>query len=74
VDKSSSSFPKVLTFSEDLLRASVGFRRIDSIKQHLSDLYQNTVRLDSLPVDAVLDEGYFATLRMKNRNTVPNIP
>ncbi len=71
VDKPSSSLPKVLTFSEDLLHASVGFRRIDFMKQHLSDLYQHTVRLDSLPVDAVLDEGNFTTLCKKNRNTVP---
>ena len=71
VDKPSSSLPQVLTFSEDLLRASVGFRRIDSLKQHLSDLYHPTIRLDSLPADAVLDEGNYATLRKKNRNTIP---
>jgi len=71
VDKPSSSLPQVITFSEDLLRASVGFRRIDSLKQHLSDLYHPTIWLDSLPADAILDEGHYATLPKKNRNTVP---
>ena len=71
VDKPSSSLPRMITFSEDLLRASVGFRRVDSLKQYLPELYQHTIRLDSLPADAVLDEGNFASLRKKNRNTVP---
>ncbi len=71
VDKPSSSIPQVLTFSEDLLRASVGFRRIDSMKQYLHDLYQHTIRLDSSPADAVLDAGNYATLCKKNRNTTP---
>jgi hypothetical protein len=69
VDKPSSSIPQVLTFSEDLLRASVGFRRIDSMKQYLHDLYQPTIRLDSSPADAVFDAGHYTTLHKKNRNT-----
>ncbi len=40
VDKPSTSLPNKITFSEDLIRASVGFRRIDSIKKFLPDLYQ----------------------------------
>jgi hypothetical protein len=71
VDKPSLSIPQVLTFFEDLLRASVGFRRIDSMKQYLHDLYQHTIRLDSSPADAVLDAGNYATLCKKNRNTTP---
>jgi len=34
-------------------------------------LYQNTVNIDHTPADAVLDEGYFATLKKKDRNTTP---
>jgi hypothetical protein len=71
VDKPSSSLPRVLTFLEDLLRASVGFRRIDSIKQNLQDLYQPTIHLDTSLADAVLDAGDYATLRKKARNTTP---
>jgi hypothetical protein len=39
VDKPSSSLPSRITLTEDLIHASVGFRRIDSLKQHLSSLY-----------------------------------
>jgi hypothetical protein len=55
VDKPSTSLPNVITFSEDLIKASVGFRHIYSIKKYLPELYQNTVKLDSTPADAVLD-------------------
>jgi len=44
VDKSSSSLPNVITMNEDYLRASVGFRRVATMKKHLSTLYQKTVR------------------------------
>ncbi len=63
VDKPSSSLPNIITFSEDLIRASVGFRRIESIKKYFPELYQNTVKLDSTPADAILDVGDMATIR-----------
>jgi hypothetical protein len=45
VDKVSSSLPKVITTSEDFLRGCVGFRRIDTLKQHFPSWYQKTVKL-----------------------------
>jgi len=60
-----------MTYTEDFIRASVGFRRIDTIKSHLSDLYQDTVSLDSLPPDAVLDPGDFSTMKKSARKTTP---
>jgi hypothetical protein len=71
VDKPSTSLPSRITYTEDFIRASVGFRRIDSIKTHFSTLYQNTIKFDTLPPDAVLDAGNFATLRKSDRNTTP---
>jgi hypothetical protein len=71
VDKPSSSIPNMLTVSEDFLRASLGFRRIDTIKKHFSDLYCPNIRLDTTPADAVLDLGDLVTLCKKNRNTNP---
>jgi hypothetical protein len=71
VDKPSSSIPNMLTVSEDFLRASLGFRRIDTIKKHFSDLYCPNIRLDTTPADAVLNLGDLATLNKKNRNTNP---
>ncbi len=71
VDKPSTSLPNVITFSEDLIKASVGFCRIDSIKKYLPELYQNTVKLDSTPADAVLDLGDMSTIRKSPRNTTP---
>jgi hypothetical protein len=70
VDKVSSHLPSCITFSEDLIRASVGFRRVDTIKRHLGDLYQNTVKLDNLPADAILDASDVSTLPKVARNTV----
>jgi predicted transcriptional regulator len=61
VDKVSSSLPNTISLSEDYIRASVGFRRIDTLKKHLSTLYQPTVKLANSP-DAVLDAGDVATL------------
>jgi hypothetical protein len=66
-----SSLPSWLTFTEDIIRASVGFRRIDVIKGHLKDLYQDSVCLDSTPADMVLDEGDLSTIRKTPRNTTP---
>lgn len=71
VDKCSSSLPSRLTFTEDFIRSSVGFRRIDSLKNHLKDLYQDTIRLDSLTPDTVLDLGDLATIKKSARNTTP---
>ncbi len=41
-----------------------------TIKHHLGDLYQNTVKLDNLPADAILDAGDVSTLPKVARNTV----
>jgi hypothetical protein len=68
-DKVSSSLPRTITVSEDYLRASVEFRKVDSIKQHFQHLYQDTLKVDNLPADAILDSGDYATLRKKNRST-----
>jgi hypothetical protein len=51
VDKPSSSLPSILTFTEDNIRANVGFWRIDTIKRHLKHLYQDTIRLDTFPCE-----------------------
>jgi len=71
VDKCSSSLPSCITFLEDFIRSSVGFRRIDTLKHHLNDLYWNTVKIDSTPPDAVLVIGDLATIRKSARNTTP---
>lgn len=63
VDKPSTSLPNTISFSEDFLCASVGFRRIDTIHQHFSTLYKNTIHFDPTPADAVLDENHFATMK-----------
>jgi hypothetical protein len=69
VDKPSSALPSRLTFTEDIIRASVGFCRIDAIKGHLKDLYQDTIHLYSTPANAVLDDGDLSTIRKSPRNT-----
>jgi hypothetical protein len=71
VDKPSSSLPSQITFSEDYLRASVGFRCIDTMKKCFPTLYQGTITLDNMPADAVLDMGDLATLQKTARNTSP---
>jgi len=71
VDKVSTSLPARLLFTEDSMRSSVGFRRIDTIKAHLHELYQPTVSIDNFPADAVLDTGNVATLHKVPRNTSP---
>lgn len=55
--------------TKDLIRAGVGYRKIETIKKHLSDLYQPTITLDSQPPDAVLDAGDFSTLLKVPKNT-----
>jgi hypothetical protein len=71
VDKVSSSLPKHITMNEDHLRSCVGFRRVESIKKNLKNLYQPTISLDNTPADAILDPGFFASVRKKDRNTTP---
>jgi len=71
VDKPSTSLPSRITYTEDFLRASVGFRRVDTIKSHLSTLYKDTVCLDNSPADAVLDVGDLSNIRKSPRNTTP---
>jgi len=71
IDKASSSIPSRLTLSEDFIRASMGFRRVDTLKRNLSTLYQDTITLDTQPCDAILDPGDLATLRKTPRNTTP---
>jgi len=69
IDKPLPSLLSRLTLNEDFIRASVGFHRIDTIKCQLSDLYQDTITLDSLPRDAILDQGDLAALPKSPRNT-----
>jgi hypothetical protein len=71
VDKPSTSLPNTITMNEDFLRASLGFRRIDTFKQHLPVLYQNNIRLDHTPADAVMDNSDLANTRKTKRNTSP---
>ncbi len=71
VDKISTSLPSTITFSEDYIHASVGFHRIDTIKSHLKDLYQDTIHLDSNHPDAVLDKGDLATIQKCAQFTTP---
>jgi len=71
IDKPSSSLPQTISMSEDYIRSCVGFRRIDTLKRNLKTLYQPTVTLDNTPPDAILDSGYFATQKKKDRNTTP---
>jgi hypothetical protein len=53
------------------IQACIGFRHIDTIKRNLSTSYQDTIHLDSTPMDAVLDKSDLATLRKTPRNTTP---
>lgn len=71
IDKPSSSLPQNITMSEDFIRACLGFRKVDALKSHFQDLYQDTVTIDSLPADACLDQGDLASIRRKCRNTTP---
>jgi len=71
VDKPATSLPHHITCTEDFIRASVGFRRIDVMKSQLKSLYQHTISLDSFPPDAVLDAGDLATMKKTARNTKP---
>jgi hypothetical protein len=71
VDKPSSSLPQHITMTEDFLRAGLGFRHIDMIKSKFADLYKDTITIDSLPADAVLDHGDLASIRKKSHNTTP---
>ncbi len=71
VDKPSSSLPNLMSMSEDFVKACVGFRRVDTLRRKFSTLYQPSVKIDNTPADAVLDEGHFATLKKKPRNTDP---
>ncbi len=70
-DKVSTSLPSRITLTEDYIRASVGFRRIDTLKKELQNLYKNSIVLDNLPPDAVLDMGDLATMKKTPRNTTP---
>jgi hypothetical protein len=71
IDKPSSSLPSKLTYTEDFLWVSVGFCRIETLKAQLGQLYADTVKLDNLPPDAVLDSGLLENLKKSPRNTTP---
>ncbi len=71
VDKPSPTLPNTIKVSEDYIRSTVGFHKIDTMKKHFQSLYQSTVHLDNTPPDAILDLGSYATLKKKARNTVP---
>jgi hypothetical protein len=71
VDKLSSSLPSTISMNEDFIRASVGFRSIDTMKKQFANLYQDTVKLDIMPADAILDQRCHATMQKEARNIVP---
>ena len=71
VDKVSSSLPNKMLMSEDYIKSSVGFRRIDTLRKHFSSLYSDNVVFDNTPPDAFIDAGELATMRKKDRNTIP---
>jgi hypothetical protein len=48
VDKSSSSLPSVMTFSEDFIKSCVGFRKIDTMKHHFHTLCPPSIKLDKV--------------------------
>jgi len=41
------------------------------LKKQFAQLYKDTISLDNTPADAILDPGYFATIKKENRNTTP---
>ena len=49
----------------------MGFCWIDTVKRHFPSLYSNNLCLDSTLADTVLDQGVYATLHKKARNTTP---
>jgi hypothetical protein len=69
VDQLSSSLPSWITFTEDIIHASIGFRCVDTLKSRLQHSYQDTVHLDSLPADSVLDLGGLAMSKKTQKNT-----
>ncbi len=71
VEKPSSSLLSWKSYTEDFIPASVGFWQIDTIKSKLQHLYRDTISLDLLPADAILDNRDFATLWKSARNTNP---
>lgn len=71
VNKVSSSLPNVITMSEDFICGCMGYHQIDTLKQHLPNLYETTIKLDSTSPDAILDQGNFATMKKRPRNTMP---
>ncbi len=71
VDKQFSFLPSQIAFTEDIIHTIVGFRRIDTLKCRLQHLYQDTVQLNSLPTDEILDVGDLDTLKKTLRNTPP---
>jgi hypothetical protein len=71
VDKPSTYLPTTITMSEDHLRACVGFHQVETMKKHFNDLYLDSIKLDTLPPDAVFDIGDLATMHKKPRCTKP---
>lgn len=71
VNKPTTSLPNHITCTEDFIRASAGFRRIDIMISQLKLFYQDTISFESLPADAVLDAGDLATMKKSACNTKP---
>jgi hypothetical protein len=71
VDKPSTYLPTTITMSEDHLCACVGFHQVETMKKHFNDLYLDSIKLDTLPPDAVFDIGDLATMHKKPRCTKP---
>jgi hypothetical protein len=69
VDKASSSLASKVSITQDYIHACTGFRKIDTVCKHFSELYQDTVKIHNTPPDAVLDDGLLSTMQKKARNT-----
>jgi hypothetical protein len=67
----STSLPTTITMSEDHLQACVGFHRVDTLKKHCKDLYAPSIKMDTLPPNAILDIRHLATMHKKPRSTTP---
>lgn len=61
----------MISMSEDLLHASVGFHHVETLKKYFQELYIDTIKLDFTPADATLDPGNLATMKKKDFNTTP---
>ena len=71
VDKLSSTIPKMLTFTPDILRKCVGFQNAESLIRALKKTSQATVTFPNIDRIQTIDMGEVATVDKKSRNTTP---